>query len=90
MSEHPFSALQVRLLFKCAMKPMSRSEFSNFHLYKKSDPVERKRAVEQRIQQELLIAKPMPRDGVNKILTFYFVTDKGQKWIEEYRANYPQ
>jgi hypothetical protein len=90
MPEQHFSALQVRLLLKCAAKPMSKSEFSNFHLYKKSSPAERKQALEELIQQGLLLEKSMPKEGVNKIPTFYFVTDKGQKWLESYRTSYPK
>lgn len=67
---------------------MSKSDASN--LYKKFGKAHREEEVTQLINAGMIIEKAMPKIGVNKTPVFYFLTADGQKWVEEYHANYPR
>jgi hypothetical protein len=66
----------------------SRNDISNS--YRKYTATEREIDLQGLIKQDMLLEKSMPKAGVNRIPTFYFITDKGRAWVENYQANYPE
>lgn len=80
-------SLEIRMLFKCAKKPMSKSNISNlFHRYSIED---REQALENLISDKLIEMKEMPRPDTKKPPVFYFISDAGKEWLKQYEASYP-
>lgn len=79
---------EIKILFKCAEKLLSKSYASN--LYGAHKKKERDAAIKNLIQSGLIDKVEMPRPGANKTPVFYKITDKGNEWVEEYLKNYPK
>jgi hypothetical protein len=88
MSENSLSTLQIRLLFRCCDKAMSKTDVYRFS--KKLSTDERAAFLHPLIQSGLLTEQEMPKKGVHKVPIFYFITDAGKAWVKQYQKNYPQ
>lgn len=83
-----FTTLQIRLLLGCSDKPLSKTHLANF--YRKYSIQEREQALTELIDQHLITMQEMPQKGVRKIPTFYFITEQGKQWVNQYQENYPK
>ncbi len=88
MPNYSFSSLQIRLLLKCEQEPMTKSNVSK--LYKKLEKDRRVEEITELIKAGMLTEKAMPKIGVNKTPVFYFLTEEGKNWVDQYHANYPR
>ncbi len=81
------TTLQIKVLLKCADKPLSKRNVTQvFSQYKKP---ERDQAIDELIYTGFLEAKELPKPGAKKTPIFYIATSKGIKWVEDYNTNYP-
>jgi len=88
MKDDSFSLLEMRILLKCAEQALSKRRVSQ--LYSKFKKSERDAALAHLMDEGLLISKVMPKPGTRKNPTFYFLTEKGEKWVKDYQANFPE
>lgn len=87
MSRLDTNPLEIRILLKCNERPLGKKEISQ--LYRTYDSTERLTAIENLINGGLILSKQMPKPNSKKIPTYYWITDKGKKWVQEYIENLP-
>ena len=69
-------AVEVRILFKCQQKPMSRTDIATaFHRFSIS---ERDTALNNLIDDGLLELREMPKPKAKKTPVFYFISEAGK------------
>ncbi len=88
MKHDQYSVLEIRILLKCDEQPLSKRRISQ--LYSKFKKVERDTALAHLVDEGLLVSKVMPKPGTRKNPTFYFLTEKGVRWVKNYQASFPQ
>jgi hypothetical protein len=82
------SPIEIKILFKCGEKLLSKSLVTQ--LYKKIGKEKRDQAIQDLINAGFITEKLLPKPGANKTPTFYEITVKGKKWVEQYLNNYPK
>lgn len=80
--------LEILILLKCYKKLSSRTYISRTLF--KYPKVEREKALDNLIKNNLIIAKQMPKPGATVIPVFYQITDEGKAWVKDYLDNYPK
>ncbi len=81
--------LATRILLKCAQEPLSKSRVVLLYA-PKFTKAQRDEAIASLMVHQLIAPKPMPKAGVKKTPTFYFITEKGQRWVERYYKDFPR
>jgi len=88
MLDKQLTVFQIRILLKCEDKPISQYYITNS--FRKYTRQQREDELAQLVKEGMLEMKELPKKGTNKIPTFYFITEQGKLWVEQYQANYPE
>jgi len=87
MVKESLSTIEIRILLKCSIKALSKTDISK--MFWKKTKQERGTALSTLIKLNLIGEEALPKLGAKKTPVFYNLTKKGKKWVEEYNANYP-
>lgn len=79
--------LEIRILLKCYENPLGKKDISQF--YRARSHADRKQAIQNLIENGLVLSKQMPKPNSKKIPIYYLITDSGKKWILNYIKNFP-
>ncbi|NKB47450.1 MAG: hypothetical protein GKR77_06645 [Legionellales bacterium] len=50
---------------------------------------ERQQCMEGLLKDDLIEMRVLPKANTRKSPTFYYITDKGKKWLADYEKNFP-
>lgn len=87
MEETILSVLEIQILLKCDGSIFTKSALSQ--LFRKNSLLEKQKAIKRLLIQDLIIERALPKTGSSKVPIFYSLTEKGKKWLGDYKKNYP-
>lgn len=87
MEQENLSVLEIQILLKCDEDVFTKSALSQ--LFRKNSLLEKQKAIKRLAIQDLIIERALPKAGSSKVPVFYVLTEKGKKWIGNYKKNYP-
>ena len=87
MKKITLSTLEIQILLKCSKDTFTKSDLSRFFM--KNSLLEKQKMIRRLIIQDLILEQALPKIGSKKIPIFYSLTEKGKKWVVDYKKNYP-
>ena len=87
MGKITLSTLEMQILLKCSKGTFTKSDLAK--LSRKDSLLEKQKMIRHLIIQSLIIEQALPKIGSKKVPIFYSLTEKGKKWVANYKKNYP-
>jgi hypothetical protein len=82
------STLGIKILLKCNVKALSMHDVTQ--LYKSHKKEERDEVIKQLLLDKYIEAIKMPKPNTRKTPTYYLITKKGIKWVQNYLDSFPK
>ncbi len=76
------TALEVKLLLRCRAQPLSKFQISQ--AFKRVPLPSRQEVLYGLVTKGYLSERRMPKPGARKTPTYYFITAKGEAWVDNY------
>jgi len=80
--------LEIQILLRCDAGDFNKTDLSQI-ARRQYSLTEKQKIIRGLIIKDLLIEKMLPKIGATRAPIFYFLTDNGKKWVDEYKKNYP-
>jgi hypothetical protein len=80
--------MQIRFLLWCVKRPISKTDVTK--IYRQYSIEERDECIQGLLDSNLVEMRVLPKANARKSPTFYYITDKGKKWLTEYEKNFPE
>ena len=87
MTEATLNVLEIQILLKCSSGTFTKSALSQ--IYRQNSLLEKQKSIRRLVIQDLIIERSLPKQGCKKVPVFYVLTEKGKKWVADYKKNYP-
>lgn len=87
MEKTTLGILEIQILLKCSQGTLTKSALCQFS--RNNSLLEKQKRIRNLIIQDLIIEQALPKIGCKKIPIFYSLTEKGKKWVTDYKKNYP-
>jgi len=77
--------LSIKILLSCNKKPLSKKDITqNFKRHSSQCRLE---SISELLHNELLQEREMPKPNARRVPTYYFITLKGNQWLENYLSD---
>lgn len=82
MKNLTLSELEIKILMRCKTSPVSKRDITQ--MYKKNKKIEKEMVINSLVDFGYIKETKLPKPDTKKTPTFYFITEAGEKWIEQY------